>query len=240
MAKKKKGNTQGTQDTQATQAASTMQPAVATTGPPKIGDIIIEDILRRLTELVNPIQIFEGCEHIVEADPVSRATYGPIIHASIIRFKMLGLSDDAVAAAVSISGATLAKWKNSYPKLAYDLRQAIELSKAHVILLLRELMKKEDQTGLGAIKFFLESIAPEFKKKADLSISTLGMQTIGDIKRVIYGIEDNADEEPGPDHDIIDVAAIVNEPIATHQPHFPALPLPTEILEGSVPTEGAD
>jgi hypothetical protein len=183
---------------------------------PTLASVITDDILRRSLEVMVPIEIIDGGDYSQAVDMRTGARYSAHMHASLVRFKMLGMSNASCAKAVGMAPETLNKWCIAFPKLGFDLEQATELSKAYAAVLLREMMKGKDVTAFNAIKLWLQSIAPEFRSRAEVGIVSVDIKTVEDIKGKIYGIFDNDDNGEGA---------------------YPALPARNELLEGPVQVE---
>lgn len=110
------------------------------------------------------------------------------VHADLCRQKLLGLSDGTAARAVGIRPQTLARWLKVYPRLAHDLEKAAALANAQAAALLRVMMQGTGPTAFHALKLFLETHAPEFRKDVKVTVEHDFKSIAQQIRANVYGL----------------------------------------------------
>ena len=123
--------------------------------------------------------------------------YSPLAHAQLCRMRMLGMSNTTAAKAAGISTSTLTAWIERYPKLAHDLEQADALKSAHVMVLLQQMMVADGTTAFSAVRLYLETHAPEFRRiqTLELQVPENPEQARDQIRQGLYGLPSKQDDK---------------------------------------------
>jgi transposase-like protein len=123
---------------------------------------MLADVRDSITELLFP-------DGPVVTEPVSaQCLYDSFIHVRLCRFRVAGLSVKECARAVGISPQALNDWIKRFPRLDADLARAAALATTRAALLLQALMEHDNNVGLQAVKFFLETHSPAFRPRSPL------------------------------------------------------------------------
>jgi len=101
---------------------------------PSVADEALAGVGRKILRLAEPT------EAPVMGEPPA-GKYCSVMHAELVRMKILGLSDQEAAQSAGISAETLRRWRVRHSKLNYDLDQAFDLSTAQAAAILRKLME---------------------------------------------------------------------------------------------------
>jgi len=148
----------------------------------------IHDLARVTAELLTPP------DFSVVTDIPPQSKYSPLIHSTLCRLRMLGMSNASAARAAGIAPTTLTRWLKQFPKLACDLDRAEQASNGYVMVLLRRIMESDGPTAFRAIRFFLETHSPEFKRRQVLEVQPSdGDEVVRKIGSDLYGLGEDAD-----------------------------------------------
>jgi hypothetical protein len=156
------------------------------------------EILETILGLTDPLAVVK--RHPM--DDRYQDGYSAVVHAKICRFKLLGMSDKAAAAAAGVGVRKLSNWTKKYPGLEADMAQAEQLTVAEVARMLMEFMGEKGMVGFQAVKYFLSTHSDTFKEESTVNVRTrINDEEVADAVRKVYGIEMHdehaTDDSPG-------------------------------------------
>jgi hypothetical protein len=161
-----------------------------------IAHVQTHDLVQPILGLIDPVMVFSRIGQDIGQD--SRSRYSHVTHASLCRFRMLGLSNVAAAQAIGITPTTLNEWRRKHPMLEADLQQAAQIMNAAVAGLLLKMMEGNSPTAFNAVRFYLTTHAEEFRERAELEVKPADSRA--DLERAIrsiYGLDIRlTDDEP--------------------------------------------
>lgn len=155
-----------------------------------------KDIGIEIFEMTDLVAITQRVgEDVFRRAAVGHRKYTPMIHSKLVKFKMLGMSNEQCARAVKISPDTLSNWIELNPVLAEDMEQASALSVSRAIRRLHEMMNGDGPSAFQAIRFFLSSRTKEFKEKSEVEVRQIDSREIAVSIQTLYGIAIQANNE---------------------------------------------
>lgn len=150
----------------------------------------LERVLEIQRAIANTMQeIMVPRPESVEVEP--RGKYDALMHAKLIRCKLLGFNNASTARACGVDEVTIRDWLQTRPQLAADFDQAEMLVGVNAAGVMAQLLlSDDDRVRFNAAKFILERRTEEFRDDAKPTVQVSFGDIASAIRRDIYGIEE--------------------------------------------------